>query len=54
MARKLIETYRPEPEDEMAGEALRDGDYYRGLVEYDRRPAELTDGIWEKEYLGLK
>lgn len=33
MARKLIETYRPEPEDEMAGEALRDGDYYRGLVE---------------------
>ena len=51
MARKLIETYRPEPEDEMAGEALRDGDYYRGLVDYDQRLAGLTDGIWEKEYL---
>ena len=53
MARKLIETYRPEPEDEMAGEALQDGDYYRGLVDYDRRLAELTEGIWEREYLGM-
>ncbi|MEA3346386.1 MAG: hypothetical protein U9Q78_09150, partial [Chloroflexota bacterium] len=51
MTRKLIEIYRPKPEDEMASEALRDEDYYRGLVDYDRRLAELTEGIWEREYL---
>ncbi len=52
--RKLLETCRPEPEDEMAREALLDEDYYRGLVAYDRRLAELTEDIWQREYLGLK
>ena len=53
MCRQLIDTYKPEPEDEAAREALQDGDYYRGLVDYDRRLAELTEGIWEREYLGM-
>ena len=51
MCRRLLETYHPEPEDEMAAAALQDEDYHRGLVEYDRRLAELTEDIWRREYL---
>jgi len=54
VCRQLLETYRPEPEDEMAREALLDEDYYRELVAYDRRLAELTEDIWQREYLGSK
>jgi len=54
VCRQLLETYHPEPEDEMAAAALQDEDYHRGLVEYDRRLAELTESIWEKEYLEME
>ena len=50
-ARQIINMYEPEPEDEMAADALSDLDYYEGLVEYDRKLSEVLDPIWERRYL---
>jgi len=48
---ELIEKYHPEPEDEAADNALRDSEYYKGMVEYDEKLRKLFDPIWESEYL---
>jgi len=50
MGRDLITRYHPEPEDEAAGEALRDENYYGRLLLYDRDLKELFDPIWEEQY----
>jgi MoaA/NifB/PqqE/SkfB family radical SAM enzyme len=50
--RRLIDTYRPEPEDEAAQEALRDPSYLQGMLAYDEALAQLFDPIWQAEYLG--
>jgi len=51
MGRGLIDTYHPEPEDEAAAEALRDDDYYEGMIAYNEALRKLLDPIWEQEYL---
>jgi len=51
MGRGLIDKYHPEPEDEAAADALRDGNYYEGMMAYDEALSRLFDPIWEREYL---
>jgi hypothetical protein len=38
-------------ETKEAEESLKDPNYYNTLVEYDKRLEELTEDIWEKEYM---
>ncbi len=54
MARGLINTYQAEPEDEAARLALLDGNYYEELLAYDAELAELSEEVWQREYLGLE
>lgn len=49
--RRLIDIYRPVPEDEAAADALLDGNYYEGMLGYNEELRELFDPTWEKEYL---
>jgi len=49
--RELLGRYRPEPEDEAVGEALADGEYCANLVAYGQHLGEISQEIWEKEYL---
>jgi hypothetical protein len=51
MGRRLIDRYRPEPEDEAAADALMDGNYYEGMMAYDQDLHRLFDPIWRQEYL---
>jgi len=50
VGRELIDRYHPEPEDEAAGEALRDESYSARLLQYDRDLKELFDPIWQEQY----
>lgn len=47
----LINRTQAQPADEAAEQAIGDEDYYRGLVEYGKKVKNLTNEIWEKEYL---
>ncbi len=47
----LLDKHNPKPIDEAAQEALNDSGYQSGLKEYGKKMAEVTDPIWEKEYL---
>jgi len=47
----LIQKTKAQPADEAAAQALQDPDYYKGLIEYGKKVKELTDVIWNKEYL---
>lgn len=49
--RKNILTSQTKGEDQISEEILKDDQYYQNLVEYDKRLHELTDPIWENEYL---
>ena len=49
--RQLLSRYQPEPEDEAAGEVLADGEYCANLVAYGQHLEEISQEIWEKEYL---
>ena len=49
--RKNIVTENTKGEDEVSEAVLHDKNYYKNLVEYDKRLHELTDPIWENEYL---
>ncbi|PWH13645.1 MAG: radical SAM protein [Ardenticatenia bacterium] len=51
VGRRLIDTYKPEPEDENAAEALLDGQYYEGMLAYDEELYKLFDPIWQEVYL---
>jgi MoaA/NifB/PqqE/SkfB family radical SAM enzyme len=52
--RDWVDRYQPKPEDEAAEEALLDGQYYEEMVAYGQEYRELSQEIWEKEYLGRK
>ena len=49
--RGLIDRYRPEPEDEMAAQALIDGNYYEGMMAYNEETHQVLDPLWEEAYL---
>lgn len=48
---KIILENKARPVDESAKEALEDEEYHRGLIEYGRRIGQLTDPIWQRDYL---
>jgi len=50
--RGMVEHNKAHPTDEVAAAALTDNNYYEGLVGYGERVRELTQEIWEREYLG--
>jgi len=52
MGRRLIDVYRPEPEDAAAAAALQDGQYYEGMMAYNEELHRVLDPVWEEEYLG--
>lgn len=49
-AHRIILNTGAQPGYPSAQTALTDPSYYRGMVEYDRRLAELLDPIWERLY----
>jgi MoaA/NifB/PqqE/SkfB family radical SAM enzyme len=49
--RKNILPNHAKGETQEAEESLKDPNYYKTLVEYDQRLEELTEDIWEKEYM---
>ena len=51
VGRELIDRYHPEPEDEAAADALQDGNYYEGMMDYDEALNKLFDPVWKQEYL---
>lgn len=51
--REWVEQYKPEPEDEAARSALTDTGYYETMVACSVRQREVSQEIWEKEYLGM-
>lgn len=51
---EMVLRNKARPIDQSAREALEDEDYHRGLIEYGDRIGELTDPIWEKEYLSTE
>jgi len=51
-ARGVIRRFNARPIDKDAEEALKDKNYFTGLVAYDQRIEELTRDIWEREYIG--
>ena len=52
VARGVIEKYKAKPEDKQAEAALKDKGYYKGLLEYGKKVKEITDPIWEAQYVG--
>ena len=50
--RKRIITKDALPEDEMAEKAMKDKEYYEGMVDYDNRYREITEDYWNKRFLG--
>ena len=48
---KHLETTKPTPIDESAAEAVQDPEYYKGLTAYNKKFLELTDDIWQKEFI---
>ena len=53
-AHNAVLKHKAKPADLPAYEALSDEKYHRGLEEYDLKLEELTDDIWERDYLGKK
>jgi len=52
--RDWIKKYGPEPEDDSAHEALMDEQYHKYMAEYGEKFRELSQRIWNEEYLALK
>lgn len=48
---KHLETTKPMPIDESAAEAVKDPEYYKGLTTYNKKFLELTDDIWQDEFI---
>lgn len=48
---EIVIKNKAHPIDEASREALEDEEYHKGLIEYGERIGELTDPIWEREYL---
>ncbi len=51
-AREIIEATGARPGDQEAEVALKDLDYYKGLVTCGDEVGRLTNPIWDKEYIG--
>lgn len=49
--RRLLAEHEPEPIDANARTAFLDGEYARGLAEYDAAYRATSEQIWEKHYL---
>ena len=50
--RKHLEATKPTPIDGSAAEAVIDQGYYDGLTAYNKKFLELTDDIWQREFIG--
>ncbi len=48
---KILNKYHPKPIDEAANEALNDKQYKENLKRYGEKVAEVTTGVWKREYL---
>jgi MoaA/NifB/PqqE/SkfB family radical SAM enzyme len=48
---KMLTEFRPEPVDENAKAAMADSEYQRGMIDYDRAWAELSEPIWQSKYM---
>ena len=46
--RRIIDENDAKPIDEAADDALKDDDYYKGMINYEEK---LTEPIWEENYL---
>ncbi|HAF62025.1 MAG TPA: radical SAM protein [Anaerolineaceae bacterium] len=49
--RQIVNETEPDPENEPAKEALLDDDYMKGMIEYGKAYADLSDETWRKQYL---
>lgn len=52
--KELLERYQPKPIDEAAKEALEDPEYAQVLEQYGREVVEITEPVWQKEYIRKK
>jgi hypothetical protein len=50
--RQWIDEYQLRPEDEAARDALLDPAYYKAMVTCDARHRNISQQLWETEYLG--
>ena len=48
---QIVKEHKAHPINREAEEALKSSDFVEGLVSYGEKVAELTDRIWDKEYL---
>lgn len=46
-----VEQYQPEPEDNLTRQSLLDKNYYKYMDDYGAKFRELSQKIWEEEYL---
>jgi len=51
IGRNLIETHRPEPEDDSAADSLLDQSYSEGWHAYNQHLQQLFDPVWDEQYL---
>ncbi len=51
--RKSVLPQKVNFEDEKAQEALESDEYFRIMINYDHKLKELTEKIWESEYLNV-
>jgi hypothetical protein len=49
--RQIISETEPDPENEPAQQALLDSKYEKGMIEYGKAYAELTQETWNRQYL---
>ena len=50
-ARNIVDQYHALPEDISAEEAIKDNDYYKGMVKYDEELKKLLDPYWKDIYI---
>ncbi|MFB3924845.1 MAG: radical SAM/SPASM domain-containing protein [Syntrophales bacterium] len=50
-AYKLMNEFHVKPMDAEAGQALQDEDYRKKMIEYGNRAREMTQEIWDREFL---
>ena len=49
--KEIIIENNAKPIDSSGEEALKDENYYNGMIKYENEFAKLVDPIWEKEYI---
>jgi hypothetical protein len=49
IAKDAITRFQAKPMDDEAAKAMEDPEYYRGLVEYGKKTADLLNPIWEEK-----